>query len=116
MCKKAFVSLIPVCLLFALFLTGCRSGKKDPSPAPSGKFMEHDSGRSVAGNGTGESKNYFARERERRRQYEREFKDVRRPMDQDHFKVMPWHGKHYTPRSERLHESSLEADSSLYRF
>ena len=56
------------------------------------------------------------RERERRRQYEREFKDVRRPMDQDHFKVTPWSGKHYAPRSEQLHESSREPDSSIYKF
>lgn len=101
--------LIPA-VVFALLLSGCFSGKKEK--APQGKFMQNDSSRKSSGS----SKSYFARERDRRRAYEREFKDVRRPMDPDHFKVMPWSGKHYSPRSEKLHESSLESDSSLYKF
>ena len=106
--------LIPVILSAALLIAGCSSGKKQKSSAPSGKFMQneqpskHSSGSS--------SKGYFARERERRQEYEREFKDVRRPIDQDHFKVIPWHSRHYEPRSEQLHESSRQPDSSLFSF
>ena len=73
--------------------------------------MQNDSSRQ-----SGSSKGFFAKERERRREYDREFKEVRRPMNQDHFKVLPWDGKYYSPRSERLHESSREADSSLFKF
>jgi len=102
---RKYAVLIPVVLAAAGLFSGCSSGK---GRAPSGKFMQNDS--------SAPSQSYFARERERRRQYEREFKDVRRPMDQDHFKVTPWSGKHYTPRSEQLHESSREPDSSIYKF
>ena len=100
--------LIPFVMAAAALTGGCSSGKDQKSP--SGRFMENRS------SGESSSDNYFTRERERRRQYEREFRDVRRPMEQDHFKVMPWGGKHYSPRSEQLHESSREPDSSLFRF
>ena len=103
---KSIAVLIPVLLAAAGLISGCSFGKD--RNAPSGKFMQKDS--------SAPSKSYFAGERERRRQYEREFKDVRRPMDPDHFQVTPWSGKHYSPRSERLHESSREPDSSLYKF
>lgn len=106
---KAVLLVLSCGFLMTALAAGCSSGKDQKSS--SGKFMENES----AGK-TGSSKSYFARERERRRQYEREFRDVRRPMDQDHFKVMPWSGKHYAPRSEQLHESSREADNSLFKF
>lgn len=64
----------------------------------------------------GSSKSYFEREREKRREHEREFRDVRRPMNQDHFQVLPTHGKNYTPRSERLLESGRDSNSSIYGF
>ena len=98
------------CLILGmiLLLSGCRSGGDKKQSPPKG-FMEGDPARTEPA-----SKSYFAREREKRRQYEREYKDVRRPMNQDHFKVMPWKGKYYTPRSESLHDSSREPDSSLY--
>ncbi len=102
--KFMAVNLILLLVLFS----GCSSGKKQT--APKGGFMENDPVRTEA------SKNYFEREREKRREYEREFKDTRRPMNQDHFKVMPWGGKHYSPRSESLHDASREPDSSLFRF
>ena len=94
--------------MIVLLLAGCRTGKEKKQSSPKG-FMEGDSSRTEPA-----SKNYFAREREKRQQYEREYKDVSRPMNQDHFKVMPWKGKYYTPRSERIHDSSLEPDSSLF--
>ena len=106
--------LIPVILFPAMLIAGCSSGKAPKSSAPSGKFMQNEQPSHQSSDSS--SKNYFARERERRREYEREFKDVRRPIDQDHFKVMPWHGKHYSPRSEQLHESSRQPDSSLFSF
>ena len=94
-------------LIFLLVLfSGCSSGKKQK--APEGGFMQNDPAR------TQPSKSYFEREREKRREYDREFKDTRRPINQDHFQVMPWGGKHYSPRSEKLHDSSREPDSSLY--
>ena len=105
--------LIPAILSAALLFAGCSSGKQQKSSAPSGKFMQNEQ---PSQQSSASSKSYFAREREQRREYEREFKDVRRPIDQDHFKVMPWHGKHYSPRSEQLHESSREPDSSLFSF
>ena len=109
MLKTTVFFLIPTVIAAAVLIGGCSSGKDQK--APSGKFMESSSsGKSRS------SDNYFTRERERRRQYERDFKDVRRPMNQDQFKVMPWGGKHYSPRSEQLHESSREPDSSLFRF
>ena len=104
--RKYTVLMVMAILAAVGLISGCRSGKD--RKAPSGKFMQNES--------SGSSKSYFAREQERRRQYEREFKDVRRPMNQDHFQVSPWRGKHYTPRSERLHESSREPDSSIYKF
>ena len=106
--------LIPAVLSAASLMAGCSSGKGQKSSAPSGKFMQNEP--SSKPSSSSASKSYFAQERERRREYEREFKDVRRPIDQDHFKVMPWHGKHYSPRSEQLHESSREPDSSLFKF
>ena len=96
-------------ILICLLCTSCSSDKTEQK-APSGKFMQNDSTR------TDNSKNYFARERERRREYDREFKDVRYPMNQDHFRVIPWHEKHYTPRSEKLHESSREPANSIFSF
>ena len=107
------VFLVPVILSAGLLMAGCRSGKAQNSSAPSGKFMQNGP---ASKQSDSSSKGYFASERERRREYEREFKDVRRPIDQDHFKVLPWRGKHYSPRSEHLHESSLEPDNSLFRF
>ena len=92
--------------LACCMLSSCRSEKSGSS---GGRFMEHDPGRSAE-----TEQNYFARERERKRQYEREFKDVRRPMNQDHFQVFPLQGKYYTPRSEQLHDASREADHSLF--
>ena len=89
-------------VLFMILLAGCSSGKKDQVPA---SLRDEPK--------TGSSKGYFARERERKRRYEKEVRDVKRPMDQDHFKVMPWDGKHYNPRSERLHESSSD---TIFRF
>ena len=109
----AFI-LIPAIVSAASLIAGCSSGKEQKSSASPGKFMQNEP--PVQQSSDSASKNYFARERERRREYEREFKDVRRPIDQDHFKVMPWHGKHYSPRSEQLHESSREPDSSLFSF
>ena len=106
--------LVPVILSAVLLTAGCSSGKKQKSSAPSGKFMENEQPKQQQADAS--SKGYFARERERRKEHEREFRDVRRPIDQDHFKVMPWHGKHYSPRSERLHESSREPDNSLFSF
>ena len=105
--------VFPSCLLLGMILillAGCRSGREKKQPPPKG-FMAGDPARTEPA-----SKSYFASERERRKEHEREFRDVRRPMDQDHFKVMPWHGKHYESRSERLHESSREPDNSLFRF
>ena len=107
--------LVPVILSAVLLTAGCSSGKKQKSSAaPSGKFMENEQPKQQQADAS--SKGFFARERERRKEHEREFRDVRRPMDQDHFKVMPWHGKHYESRSERLHEASREPDNSLFRF
>ncbi len=106
--------LIPAILSAASLISGCSSGKAQKSSAPSGKFMQNEQPSQHSSSPS--SKSYFSRERERRREHEREFRDVRRPMDQDHFKVMPWHGKHYESRSEQLHESSREPDSSLFRF
>ena len=105
--------LIPVILSAVLLMAGCSSGKEQKSSAPSGKFMQTEQ---PSQQSSASSKGYFARERERRREQEREFKDVRRPINQDHFKVIPWHGKHYSPRSEQLHESSREPDNSLFSF
>ena len=105
--RRVFESCLILSMIL-LLLSGCRSGGDKKQPPPKG-FMEGDRARTEPA-----SKSYFAREREKRQQYEREFKDVRRPMNQDHFKVMPWKGKYYTPRSEGLHESSREPDSSLY--
>ncbi len=105
--------LVPVILSAVLLTSGCSFGRKQKSSAPSGKFMENEQSKQQA---DASSKGFFASERERRKEHEREFRDVRRPMDQDHFKVMPWRGKHYESRSERLHESSREPDSSIFRF
>ena len=96
---------VQLCLLSC----SCRS-TEDKQKAPSGKFMQNDRTREEP------SQSFFAREREKRREHEREFRDVRRPMNQDHFQVLPTHGKNYTPRSERLHESSRNPDSSIYGF
>ena len=106
--------LVPVILSAVLLTSGCSSGKKQKSSAPSGKFMENEQPKKQQSDPS--SKGFFASERQRRREHEREFRDVRRPMDQDHFKVMPWHGKHYESRSERLHESSREPDNSIFSF
>jgi len=106
--------LVPVILSAVLLTAGCSSGKKQKSSASSGKFMENEQPKQQQADAS--SKGFFASERERRKEHEREFRDVRRPMDQDHFKVMPWHGKHYESRSERLHESSRQPDNSLFSF
>ena len=96
-------------VLLCLLSASCKSGKNE-SPPPSGKFMQNE--RTQAGS----SKSFFEREREKRREHEREFRDVRRPMNRDHFQVLPTHGKNYTPRSERLLESGRNPDSSIYGF
>ena len=106
--------LVPVFLSAVLLTSGCSSGKKQKSSAPSGKFMENEQPKQQQADAS--SKGFFASERERRKEHEREFRDVRRPMDQDLVKVMPWHGKPYESRSERLHEASREADNSLFSF
>ena len=96
---------VQICLLSS----SCKSHKNEPQ-APSGKFMQNERSREEP------SKSFFAREREKRREHEREFRDVRHPMNQDHFQVLPTHGRNYTPRSEKLHESSRNPDSSIYGF
>ena len=108
---RGFVSagLIAAGILFCGVSSGCHSGR-EPQPGK-GKFMESESRPA-----SGASKGYFAREQERKRRYDREFKDVRRPMNPDHFQVTPWSGKHYSPRSEGLHESGREENSSLFKF
>ncbi|MBO4632351.1 MAG: hypothetical protein J5858_10545 [Lentisphaeria bacterium] len=105
----ASVCLIAGGILSCCVSSGCRSSR-EPDP-PQGKFMQNDSSRTPE-----KSKGYFAREQEKKRRYDREFKTVDRPMNQDHFKVMPWQGKHYQPRSEGLHDSSREENSSLFKF
>ena len=109
---KRFIFLTAGMLIavqLCLLSSSCKSTEKKQK-APSGKFMQNDR--------TSEepSKSFFAREQEKRREHEREFRDVRHPMNQDHFQVLPTHGKHYTPRSERLHEASRNQDSSLFSF
>ena len=96
---------VQICLLSS----SCNS-TENRQKAPSGKFMQNERTQ------TAPSKSYFEREREKRREHEREFRDVRHPMNQDHFQVLPTHGRNYTPRSERLHESSRNPDSSIYGF
>ena len=100
---------IPVGILCCVLLSGCSSSREQKSS--SGNFTGNPPQvRSES------SKSYFARRREEKQRYEREFRDVRRPMNQDHFKVMPWSGKHYNARSEELHEASRNPDNSLFRF
>ena len=94
-------TLLVIPILFMILLAGCSSGKKKQTPV------------SLQDQPKSSSQGYFARERERKRRYEKEFRDTSRPMNQDHFRVMPWEGKHYSPRSESLHESSSD---SLFRF
>ena len=98
-----------IAVQLCLLSTSCKT-TENKQQAPSGKFMQNDR------SGGEPSKSFFAREQERRREHEREFRDVRHPMNQDHFQVLPTHGKHYTPRSERLHEASRSQDSSLFSF
>lgn len=100
---------ILIAVLICLLSCSCKSNKNEPK-APSGKFMQNE--RTQAGS----SQSYFEREREKRREHEREFRDVRHPMNQDHFQVLPTHGKNYTPRSERLLESGRDSNSSIYGF
>ena len=100
---------ILIAVLICLLSCSCKSNKNEPK-TPSGKFMQNDRSRE------GSSKSYFAREREKQREHEREFRDVRRPMNRDHFQVLPTHGKNYTPQSERLLESGRNPDSSIYGF
>ena len=89
-------------VLFMIVLAGCSSGKKSQTPASLRDEPESSS-----------SKGYFARERERKRQHEKEFRDTSRRMNQDHFNVMPWEGNRYNPRSERLHENNSD---TIFRF
>ncbi len=102
--EKTKMRKIPllVSVLFLILLAGCSSGKKQQVPVSLQNEPKSES-----------SKGYFARERERKKRYEKEFRDTSRPMNQDHFKVMPWDGKHYNPRSERLHESN---NDTIFRF
>ena len=97
-------------LCFILLLSGCSSDSE--SKAPSGTFT----GKQPKMQSGGTSKSYFARKREEKQRYEREFRDVRHPMNQDHFRVTPWSGKHYNSRSEELHDASRNPDYSLFRF
>ena len=99
---------ILIAVLIGLLSCSCKSTEKQK--APSGKFMQNERTRVEP------SKSYFAREREKRKEHEREFRDVRRPMNRDHFQVLPTHGRNYTPRSERLLESGRNPDSSIYGF
>ena len=98
-----------IAVQICLFSSSCKS-TENKQKAPSGKFMQNERTREEP------SKSFFAREREKRREHEREFRDVRRPMDRDHFQVLPTHGNNYTPRSERLLESGRNPDSSIYGF
>ena len=105
----SFKCWIPGGILCCLLLTGCSSDSE--SKAPSSDFTgKQPQVRSES------SKGYFARRREEKQRYEREFRDVRHPMNQDHFKVMPWSGKHYNARSEELHDASRNPDNSLFKF
>ena len=99
--------LILTGFLLGGLISGCHSDRKSAG----GNFHENDSSRT-----SGSSKNYFARQQEKKRRYDREFKDVLHPMNQDHFQVFPWGGKHYSPRSESLHDSSREEDHSIFKF
>ncbi|MBQ9337369.1 MAG: hypothetical protein IJS14_08750 [Lentisphaeria bacterium] len=93
--------LLLLSVLVLILTAGCSTGKKHQTPAS----LPKDDGP--------KQKGYFAREREKKQRYEREFRDASRPMDQDHFRVMPWHGDHYNPRSERLHDNNKD---SLFSF
>ena len=93
--------LTAVTVVIVLLAAGCSTGKKQQVPV------------SLQNGQKTQSKSYFARERERKQRYEKEFRDTSRPMNQDHFKVMPWHGPQYSPRSERLHDNTSD---SLFRF
>jgi len=99
------LTAVQICLLSS----SCKS-TENKQKAPSGKFMQNERTQAEP------SKSYFEREREKRREHEREFRDVRHPMNQDHFQVLPTRSGNYTPRSERLHESSRNPDSSIYGF
>ncbi len=103
--KISFAGLLLTVSLLAA-AAGCSSGKEQKKKTPEQPaYMKESSGKS-----------WFARERERREEYERNFRDTGRRMNQDDFKVTPWSGKHYQPRSERLHESSLQNDNRLFNF
>ena len=102
-------NLILTGILLCAGLSSCHSGGKRKSSG--GNFMEKDPGRTE-----GSSQNFFSREREKRRQYEREFKDVSRPMNQDHFRVTPWSGRHYSPRSEELHDATRSENNTIFKF
>ena len=99
--KREMRKILTAAVLLMLLAAGCSSGKKQQVPV------------SLQNGQKTQSKSYFARERERKQRYEKEFRDTSRPMNQDHFKVMPWDGKHYSPRSERLHENTSE---TLFQF
>lgn len=103
--KKIPVLLFLLCagLLFA----GCRS---KPSAPPSEKFMEHDPAR---GSGNISFGGVIEKERDRKEARRREFQDVRRPMNQESFKVYPWHNSG-DPRSEGLHEKSRSGTNSVF--
>ena len=103
--KNSFAGLILTGCLLAVTVSGCSSTGKKPKPEEPAYMKEKSS-----------SKSFFARERERRAEYERNFRDTRHRMNQDEFKVMPWSGKHYQPRSEKLHDASLQNDNRLFNF
>lgn len=101
---------IPVLLLLlcaAMLSAGCRTKS---APPPKGKFMEHDS---IRGNEKMSFGGVIEKERERKEMQRREFQDVRRPMNQDSFKVYPWHSSG-EPRSESLHEKSRSGTNSIF--
>jgi|GEM_PF-5310606 len=103
--KISFAGLILIgCLLFAA-VSGCSSTGKSKKTEEPAYMKEKSSG-----------KGFFAQERERKAEYERNFRDTRHRMNQDDFKVMPWSGKHYEPRSEKLHGDSLRNDNRLFDF
>ena len=105
--KISLFSLILSGLLLAGFSSGCQSGKKKKEQTVTPAYMKEE---------PNALQTYFRREREKKQQYERDFRDTRRPFDQNQFQVMPWHGKNYAPRSERLHENSLQNDNRIFNF
>ena len=102
--KISFAGLILTGCLLAVTVSGCSSTGK-PKKHEEPDYMKDSP-----------KKSFFERERDRRAEYEHNFRDTRHRMNQDDFKVMPWSGKHYEPRSEKLHDASLQNDNRLFNF